>query len=52
VAVVKLRASEHSKDLRDYDITADDRIAVGRTLKGNQGLLTRTPSLDGKRRRK
>jgi len=26
--------------------------AVGRTLKGYQGLLTGTPSLDGKRRRK
>jgi len=52
MAVVKLRASQHSKDLREYDITSDGGIAVGRTLKGYQGLLTGTPSLDGRRGKK
>jgi circadian clock protein KaiC len=51
MAVVKLRASQHSKDLREYDITSDGGITVGKTLKGYQGLLTGTPSTVGKRRR-
>ena len=34
MAVAKLRASQHSKELREYDITADGGITVGRALKG------------------
>src|SRR6478735_1963496 len=40
MAVVKLRASQHSKELREYDITSDGGIVVGKTLKGYTGLLT------------
>lgn len=50
MAVVKLRASQHSKELREYDITSDGGITVGKTLKGYQGLLTGTPSTVAKRR--
>ena len=51
MAVVKLRASQHSKDLREYDITSDGGITVGKALKGYRGLLTGTPSKDRKGRR-
>ena len=52
MAVVKLRASQHSKDLREYDITSDGGIVVGKPLKGYQGLLTGTPAMGGTRRTK
>ena len=52
MAVVKLRASQHSKDLREYDITSAGGIVVGKTLKGYQGLLTGTPAVGGKTRNK
>jgi circadian clock protein KaiC len=51
MAVVKLRASQHSKDLREYDITSDGGITVGKALKGYRGLLTGTPAKDRKGRR-
>ena len=50
MAVVKLRASQHSNELREYDITSDGGITVGKTLKGYRGLLTGTPSTVAKRR--
>ena len=43
LAVVKVRASQHSKDLREYEITDDGGITVGDVLKGYEGLLTGTP---------
>ena len=51
MAVVKVRASQHSKDLREYEITADGGIVVGKALKGYRGLLTGAPSMAGKRRK-
>ena len=51
MAVVKLRASQHSKELREYDITSEGGIVVGKALKGYQGLLTGTPAVGGKNRR-
>jgi circadian clock protein KaiC len=51
MAVVKLRASQHSKELREYDITSDGGIVVGKALKGYQGLLTGTPAVGGKKRK-
>ena len=45
LAVAKVRASQHSKDLREYEITSDGGITVGRVLKEYQGLLTGTPVL-------
>jgi circadian clock protein KaiC len=52
MAVVKLRGSQHSKELREYEITPDGGIAVGKALKGYRGLLTGAPSRDGKRRKR
>ncbi len=48
MAVPKIRASQHSKDLHEYDITSEGGIVVGQALLGYQGLLTGTPTLDGK----
>jgi len=50
MAVAKIRASRHSKDLHEYDIAADGGIVVGPALLGYQGLLTGTPTLNGKTR--
>jgi len=50
MAVAKIRASRHSKDLHEYDIATDGGIVVGPPLLGYQGLLTGTPTLDGKTR--
>jgi circadian clock protein KaiC len=52
LAVAKLRASQHSKDLRQYDIKPDGGLVVGKVLKGYEGLLTGRPAAGGKRRRK
>jgi len=51
MAVAKIRASQHSKDLHEYDITADGGIVLGQKLMGYEGLLTGTPALDGRRRK-
>ena len=48
MAVAKVRASQHSKDLHEYEITAEGGIVVGQALIGYQGLLTGTPALHGK----
>jgi circadian clock protein KaiC len=40
LAVVKVRASQHSKELRQYDISSEGGIGIGRVLKGYDGLLT------------
>ncbi|MDC0749188.1 ATPase domain-containing protein [Polyangium mundeleinium] len=44
LAVVKVRSSQHSKDLREYEISSDGEVVVGRALKGYEGLLTGRPS--------
>lgn len=49
LAVAKVRASQHSKDLREYTITSDGGITVGKVLKGYEGLLTGTPMRGGER---
>src|SRR5450432_2108754 len=49
LAVVKVRSSQHSKDLREYEITAEGGIVVGQVLKGYEGVLTGTPR-SGERR--
>lgn len=47
MAVVKVRSSQHSKELREYVISSEGGveggIIVGRSLKGYAGLLTGTP---------
>jgi circadian clock protein KaiC len=44
MAVVKVRGSVHSKDLRAFEIT-DKGILMGETLSGYEGLLTGSPEL-------
>jgi circadian clock protein KaiC len=44
LAVVKVRSSQHSKDLREYEISSEGGVVVGQVLKGYSGLLTGTPS--------
>ncbi|MGE5357638.1 MAG: RAD55 family ATPase, partial [Bacteroidales bacterium] len=48
MAVVKVRGSAHSCDLRRYNIT-DDGIAVGEALSSFDGLLTGSPAARGSR---
>ncbi len=44
IAVVKVRGSAHSKDLRGFEIT-DDGIVIGDSLEAYDGLLTGRPEL-------
>jgi circadian clock protein KaiC len=44
MAVVKVRGSAHSKDLRTFEIT-DQGIVMGETLGGYEGLLTGSPEV-------
>ena len=37
LAVVKVRSSQHSKELREYEISSDGGIVVGKALKGYRG---------------
>ena len=48
LAVVKVRSSQHSKDLREYDISSEGEIVVGQPLKGYVGLLTGHPTDGGR----
>lgn len=48
MAVVKVRASQHSKALREYEVSAEGGIAVGPVLKGYDGLLTGRPRETGR----
>jgi circadian clock protein KaiC len=43
ISVVKVRGSQHSKDLREYEVTSEGRLLVGETLSAYEGLLTGTP---------
>ena len=45
MAVVKVRSSQHSKDLREYEISEDGGIMVGRALEDFDGLLTGAPRM-------
>ncbi len=47
LAVVKVRASPHSKDVREYEIGADGSVVIGAPLTGYDGLLTGTPARRG-----
>lgn len=42
IAVVKLRGSQHSKELRLYEIT-NEGLVIGKGLKGYEGLMTGSP---------
>jgi len=43
MAVAKVHASQHSKELRAYEITPEGVITVGQSLEGYSGLLTGAP---------
>jgi circadian clock protein KaiC len=42
IGIVKLRGSQHSKDLRLYDVT-NEGLVIGAGLRGYEGLMTGTP---------
>jgi circadian clock protein KaiC len=42
-SVVKIRGSDHSKDIRLFDIT-DEGIVIGETLSGYDGIMTGRPT--------
>ena len=44
-SVVKVRGSQHSKEIRLFDIT-DDGIVIGETLSEYAGIMTGSPSLE------
>ncbi|MGZ8927562.1 MAG: ATPase domain-containing protein [Methylobacter sp.] len=43
-SVIKVRGSEHSKDIRLFDIT-DEGIIIGETLSGYAGIMTGRPTV-------
>lgn len=43
LAVVKVRSSQHSKEIREYDISTGGGLVIGKRLRGYDGLLTGTP---------
>ncbi len=43
LSVVKVRGSEHSKDIRLFDITGDG-IVIGETLSGYAGIMSGRPT--------
>jgi circadian clock protein KaiC len=48
ICVVKVRGSQHSKDLREYEITSKAELVVGSILDSYEGLLTGTPMKFGR----
>jgi circadian clock protein KaiC len=44
MVVVKMRGGDHSKDIREYEITSDGIAILGDRLRGYQGLMTGVPS--------
>jgi circadian clock protein KaiC len=45
ISVVKVRGSDHSKDIRLFDIT-DAGIVIGETLSGYNGILSGRPTME------
>jgi len=43
LSVVKVRGSQHSKEVREYVIEGEGVLAIGKPLKGYSGLLTGSP---------
>ncbi|MDO8692050.1 MAG: ATPase domain-containing protein [Dehalococcoidia bacterium] len=50
IAVIKMRSSDHSKDLRAYEIT-DHGLVIGETLKDYRGIIMGVPEFNESRRR-
>jgi len=43
ISVVKVRNSQHSKEIREYSIDSSGSLVIGARLGGYRGLLTGTP---------
>jgi circadian clock protein KaiC len=43
LAIVKVRGSQHSKDLREYEIDSKGAVVVGAPLRAYEGLLIGAP---------
>jgi circadian clock protein KaiC len=43
ISVVKVRGSQHSKELREYELGPEGALTVGATLEAYEGLLTGAP---------
>ncbi len=44
MVVIKMRGANHSKDIREYEITSDGIVLIGPRLRGYQGLITGIPT--------
>lgn len=44
LSVIKVRGSDHSKELREYEIGKDGNVIIGDALTSYRGLLTGSPS--------
>jgi circadian clock protein KaiC len=44
MVVVKMRGGNHSKNIREYEITSDGIVLIGPRLRGYQGLMTGVPA--------
>jgi circadian clock protein KaiC len=44
MVVVKMRGGNHSKDIREYEITSDGIVLIGSRMQGYRGLITGVPS--------
>jgi circadian clock protein KaiC len=47
ITIIKLRGSQHSKELRLYEVT-DDGLVIGNRLTGYEGLMSGTPRRSSK----
>jgi len=45
MVIVKMRGGNHSKDIREYEITSEGIVLIGPRLRGYQGLITGIPSM-------
>jgi len=43
MSVLKVRSSQHSKELREYEVSPTAGLVVGKSMKGYEGLLTGRP---------
>ena len=44
LSVIKVRGSDHSKEVREYVVNSHGQIVIGKVLNGYEGLLTGAPS--------
>jgi len=45
MVVIKMRGGNHSKDIREYEITSDGIVLIGPRIRGYQGLTTGVPTV-------